>query len=228
MIKLEQVTRIPLCKYITEFKSCTLCYEHSNCCTDPFLCEEDHTVLVVSSDFEDWDKLETTVSSIRARGKFIRLIVEKDIPDSILWAISYDHRNVLQINVNIQNPLDQLTWTTNLAHASERCGLFFVFLIYPILPGVTQTYHVLSMMDTIRSIPYCLVMLKFALFNNDGKLSTDTYLNVNSKVVSKEFIQEIRPGVWNCTESFKKDFFHKIQIYARFQRMSVEVCGGLS
>ena len=222
---ITQIPRVPAYNQQSKFQTCELCYGRKNCCKCIYASGKTHKIKVVDKDFENWDKLEEDIIHIRAQGNIIRLITEKDIPDKILWAIAYDHRNLLQINADISTA--DLGWTANLAHASERCGIFFVFMVYPILPGHTQTYHVLTLIDAIRSIPHCVVMLRFAVFKNSGKLSSDTDLNVNGQVISKEYIYEIKSGIWRCTDMFKQKFFNKIKAYAEFQPMAVDVCGGV-
>ena len=224
---ITQITRIPYCKYQSKFQTCELCYGHKNCCKSYYTSGNDHTILIVNKTFEKFQELEESIKEIRLQGKLVRLIVEKNIPDSLLWAVSYDPRNLLQINVDMRNPLDQLIWTTNLAHASERCGIFFVYMVYPIIPNYIQTYHVLSVIDTIRSIPHCVVMLKFAVFKNTGRLSSKEYINVNRRILSKKYVCELKPGEWGCTEDFKQYFYHKIESYCKFQYLNVEVCGGI-
>ena len=226
-VPITQIVRVPSCSYVSRFQTCELCYGHKNCCKSHYASNTDHTILIVDKSFTDWKNLEDSISQIRTQGKLVRLIIEKAVPDSVIWAISYDHRNLLQLNVDIRCPLNQLEWSTNLAHMAERCGVFFVYMVYPIIPNYIQPYHVLSVIDTIRSIPHCVVMLKFALFKNNGKLASEDCINVNGHLVSKEYVYEVRPGKWDCTDVFKHNFFEKIQLYSRYQYLDVDICGGL-
>lgn len=183
-------------------------------------------VLYVDDDFQDWSNLEIDIWELRQQGQYIRLIVDKPIPYSILWAISYDANNFIQINVNMFKPFDK--WVPNLAHAAERCGLFFVLTLHPIVPEFVKAYQVIEILDTIRMMPHCLVMLKFAEFNNSGRLSNRKHLNLNGKVISKEHVYEYKKHQWKCTEWYVTNFMSIIQSYAISQQMNVQICGGLS
>lgn len=219
--------RAPLSSKLTHFQSCELCYGKENCCTNAYATGDDQVVLVAGTEFTDWDGLSQSIQDARNQGKYTRLIVDQPVPDDILWAASYDHRNVLQINVDIQQDMEQLIWTTNLAHAAERCGLFFVFMVYPILPGRIHPHHVLMIIDTIRSIPHCVVMLRFALFKDTGQLSSDEYLYVNGAAVPKECLSKVG-DYWSCTDEYKHSFMSKIFPYTRFRRIDTMICGGTS
>ena len=173
-MKQKEIIRTPICSKQTKFKSCELCYGHKNCCKQ---FDTKHKVIYVPSDYSDWNDLEIQIWNYRQQDCFIRLVIDGNIPLSILWAASYDHRNVLQMNIDLHNPPED--WIANLAHASERCGLFFVIMLHPIIPGVIKVQNVLQVIDSIRSIPHCLIMLRFAEYLNNNELSNNEYMNVN-------------------------------------------------
>lgn len=217
-----KVKRSPAYSHETKFKTCELCYGHRGCCN---YFDVKHHVMYVPVDYVDWNDLEIKIWEYRQQGHFIRLVIDRDIPSSILWAISYDHRNLLQVNIDLYQ--EYLSWIPNLAHAAERCGLYFVFVLHPIVPEFIKVSNVLHVIDSIRSIPHCSIMLKFAEFKNSGRLSTNTHININGKVIAKDAVKQYKPGVWGCTETFKHEFYRLVQEYAVPQHINVSVCGGV-
>ena len=221
MVENSSIERSPICIWESHFRTCAMCYGKRNCCKSlPF--PPKHKVFYVEPSFEDWNQLEMNIWNVRHSGKLVRLIVDKEIPSSILWAASYDSHNLIQINVDLRK--QYYPWVTNLAHAAERCGLYFIVMVYPIVPEFTKTKQVLEVIDSMRMIPYCQIMLKFADFKNSGRLATDTHLNVNGKAISKTLVCERRHNRWKCTDSYKQAFLDIIRNYADGQQMKVEIC----
>lgn len=195
------------------FNTCNLCYGKKSCCKDFGV---KHDVLYVNSNFDDWSNLEIKIWACRSKGHYVRLVVDKNIPSSILWASAYDQNNILQINIDLFSNLEP--WIPNLAYAADRCGLYFVLMVYPIIPGITKISSIIQRIDPIRAIPHCLIMLKFAEFLSKDSPST--------ALIKSKINHMLDNG--NCTPEYKLHVHDTIQRYAVPQNLIVEVCGGVS
>ena len=220
----KDIKRMPITRHLCQFRSCELCNSFNrprNCCYDLY----DYSVIYVPEGNINWNELEIQIWEQRQSGKPLRLIIDQNIPTSILWAASYSADNVLQINVNMTKPIDSMEWITILAHAAERCGLYFMLMVYPIIPKVVKVKDVLSVIDTVRALPYCKIKLRFAEFTNPKVPQSDTYVNVNGVAMSKTLMHRNKVGRWKCSLNYQREFLSLIQAYTDSHKLIVDICG---
>lgn len=215
-------------------KTCKLCTENCDCNGKPFVHISDsqkgsgsddiYKIIYLSAEIEhDWDEVESMIWQLDEQKALLRLITDVDIPQKILWAASYDAKNILQINVDMLHYGKVAHWVRKLVFNADKCGVYSVLFIHPIIPDVVKTYQVLELMHDMRNHKYVHFDLKFGEF--EGINEIDGYLNFNGKPVSNRYLVKNSQGLWQCTEEYLNLFLKKIQIYTEARNISVAICG---
>ena len=221
--------RVACCSQLVKCETCKLCSEYQDCQGNIYCSEQSeesdkiYRVIHVDESYSDWDELEAKIWDLDRQKVFLRLIIDREIPDRILWATSYSAKNVLQLNVNMIYLDDSLPWVQKLMFMSGNCGLYCVLFLYPIVPDLLKTYHVIDVIDNFRNTGYHHTTLKFSEFTECKEV--DGYLNFNGKPVSTKFLTKTDAGGWKCTDDYLKKFLDKVNLYAIPRKMSVSICG---
>lgn len=221
--------RKPLCYKRTKWEHCKLCSSYVDCSGKAYARIEDTAdldfmrTIYVSSVFSDWDTLESQIWKAQDDGVFVRLLTDVDLPKEIVWALSYSEKNILQINFNTANLNKNIVWTNSLVALADRCGLYCMICMCPIVPGIVKTYHIISVLDRLRGNGYFHVSLKFWEIHEE-LIECDGWLNFNGAPLSVAYLERT-PNGWKCTEKFKQDFMSIVQIFSTPRKISVTSCG---
>ena len=215
-------------------KTCKLCTENQDCNGKQFIHVPDlqegsgnsdvYKIIYLSADVEhDWDEIESMIWQLDEQKALLRLITDVNIPQKILWAASYNANNVFQVNVDMLYYLKNSSWRRQLVFNADKCGMYCVLFVHPIIPDVVRTYDVLDLIHDMRNHKYIHFDLKFGEF--DGIDEVDGYLNFNGKPVSSRYLTRNSQGFWQCTEEYLNLFLDKVQIYTGVRNISVAICG---
>lgn len=223
--------RIALCTQNVSYENCRLCTQISDCqgnehlrAIDEFYEKKEvYRVMYISAQDCDWDEIEARIWQLEKKGLLLRLIIDRDIPDRVLWAASYSAKNIFQVNINMIHLEKNLEWIQKLVAMAGNCGLYSVLFLYPIIPGLVKTYNVLEVIDNFRNAGYHHVTLKFGKIVNCEE--TDGYLNFGGIPVSTKYLIQTSPKVWECTKEYLDLFVEKVQIYTTPRKVSISVCG---
>lgn len=218
-----------------ECKTCKLCTENCDCNGKPFVHIPDsqegsgnsdvYKIIYLSSGVEhDWDEIEGMIWQLDEQKELLRLIIDVPIPQKVLWAASYNARNILQINVDMLHYGERAAnWIRQLVFNADKCGVYSVLFIHPIIPDVVRTYQVLDIIHELRNHKYVQFDLKFGEF--EGIEEVDGYLNFNGKPISSKYLIKNSQGFWQCTEEYLDLFLNKVQIYTVARNIPVVICG---
>lgn len=215
-------------------KTCKLCTENQDCNGKQFIHVPDlqegsgnndvYKIIYLSADVEhNWDEIESMIWQLDEQKALLRLITDVNIPQKILWAASYNANNVFQVNVDMLHYLKNSSWIRQLVFNADKCGMYCVLFVHPIIPDVVRTYDVLDLIHDMRNHKYIHFDLKFGEF--DGIDEVDGYLNFNGKPVSSRYLTRNSQGFWQCTEEYLNLFLDKVQIYTGARNISVAICG---
>lgn len=177
----------------------------------------------VSKKFNNWKHLENQLWKLGTQGVPLRLITEVNLPKEVVWAASYSSDNVVQINLNMMEYNNEIKWVDNLMSVLNRCGVYCVLCLNPIVPGVVKTYHVVELLARLRNHGKFHVNLKFCrvqgeLFKSSG------WINFNGNPIPEKWMVN-HQGVWECTPEFQHQFLEKVQLYSLPKKLSVSICG---
>lgn len=213
--------------------TCRLCTENNDCNGNPFVHFPDsqgsgksdvYKIIHLSDEVEhDWEEVEDLIWQLDAEKALMRLIIDVDIPQKILWAASYNAKNVIQINVNMLKYSADLGWVREIVFNANKCGAYVVLFIHPIIPDVVKTYDVLNLIHDMRNHSHVHFNLKFGEF--EGIEEIDGYLNFNGHPVSSEYLVKNSQGRWQCTEEYLQLFTERLKIYTDARKVSIAVCG---
>lgn len=223
--------RIALCTQNVSYENCRLCTQVSDCqgqeylwaCDEYYEKKDVYRVLYVSSLDCDWVAIEAQIWNLENKGLLLRLIIDRDIPDRVLWAASYSAKNIFQVNINMIDLEKNLSWIQRLVSLAGNCGLYSVLFLYPIIPGLVKSYDVLEVIDNFRNAGYHHITLKFGEITNCDEV--DGYLNFGGTPVSTRYLTQTSQGTWECTKEYLKLFTEKIQVYTIPRKVSISVCG---
>lgn len=223
--------RIALCTQNVSYENCRLCTETSDCQGNEHLraCEllynkkEVYRVLYISTKDYDWGEIESTIWRLEKEGLLLRLIIDRDIPDRVLWAASYSAKNIFQVNINMINLDVNINWIQRLIALAGNCGVYSVLFLYPIIPGIVKSYTVLDVIDNFKNVGCHHVTLKFGEIINCNE--SNGYLNFNGIPVPTQYLIQTPQGTWRCTPEYLKLFLEKVQIYTIPRKISVSICG---
>ena len=220
--------RKPLCCRKVKWEHCKLCSEYNDCSGKLYVDIEDNSSdfmrsVYVSSLFSDWENLENQIWGAHHNGAIVRLITDVDLPKEIVWALSYSEKNILQLNLNMAHLNRNIGWIDSLVSLANRCGLYCVICMHPIIPEVTRTFHVISVLDRLRGYGCFHVSLKFWEIH-ERLTESDGWLNFNGVPVDIKYLERTQDG-WKCNDSFKQNFYHMIKAFSVPHKLSVSLCG---
>lgn len=220
--------RKPCCSGV-QWAKCRLCSHSEDCAGNKFVSPENtesvglYRLIYIASDFDDWDNLEQSIWSLSNQGVLLRLITDKEMPKEIIWAASYSEKNVVQLNLNMMQFKHEITWIEKLMSIANKCGVYCVLCINPIVPGVTRTYHVIDILDRLQKKGYFHVNLKFCEIP-DSIISCDNWMNFNGYLLPARYMKHTQSG-WECSSEFKQKFMSKIQLFTVPLKISISACG---
>ena len=98
---------------------------------------------------------------LEENGKLARLIIKDNISTDLLYAISYNANNVLQILLDKDSYDSDLSWLFKTIHLAQRCGVYVV-IILDIEQGsiaLSKLLNVLNLLKFNRNINYLVRFL---------------------------------------------------------------------
>lgn len=220
--------RVACCSSQIKCENCKLCCEFTDCSGKRYVSQDSsetsefYRVIYVPKYYDDWESLEAQIWELSDKKVYLRLIIDRDIPKEILWAASYSEKNIFQININMIDFDNNIEWVQNLVALSGNCGLYMVLFLYPIVPDLVKTYHVIDILDMFRNVVHFHTTLKFSEISNINEV--DGYLNFNGSPVSTSYLIKTENG-WKCNPEYLKSFLDIVNLYAIPRKISVSICG---
>ncbi len=225
----QLVQRTPISSLLRNF-DCPLSYTETDCRGNCFLTMNEekgkyrHFHVNVGFTLEDFDRLETLIWICESDKKLVRLTTDIELPKELLWAVSFNAKNILQINVDMLQFKRNFDWIRRTAHLSNNCGLYNVYCIHSIVPTVVKTYDVLELMDALRNTGYHHFTLKFPQFEIQRK--PKDYFNFEGHLVPAKYVTKVRKDhIWSCTQEFIENFVAILNEYIIPRSVSMTVCG---
>lgn len=221
------VNRTPLCSPMS-WEKCCLCRSNKDCYGNKFSrvsskTQTDYVVMYVPKKFQDWKTLEDQLWQLGTQKVFLRLITDMKLPKEVVWAASYSEHNIIQINLNMLEYETEVRWVDSLMSLANRCGVYCILCLNPIVPGVVRTYQVIELLSRLRNHGRFHTNLKFCRISKD-MMRDSGWINFNGHVVSEGWLRNSQ-GVWECTSEFQKKFLEKVQLYSIPKKLSVSICG---
>lgn len=148
------------------------------------------------------------------------LVTSEPVPEEVLTVMSTNPFNIIQATLNCDTR-DSVK-SSNLREmffVARNCGIHTILRIEPIMPGVTKSYEVI---DLINSMKNCInhIMLKFVSINRlQDKLQ---YLSYKDWLMSGEYF-EYKDGVYSCTNEFISEFMGNLLV--AIGKKTIAICG---
>lgn len=212
-----------------EYSSCKLCKSYDDCSGYIYAEPEQslvlnapnihHRKIYIPKYFEDWDGLKMTLRALNLLHVNVRVITDIELPTDIIWALSYSTFNIVQVNVDMVDNKD-LGWIGNTFALTDKCGVYSILFLYPLIPTITKTYHVIELIDNFKNL--CNhVSLKFIdLPDLEVK---ENHLNFYGTAVPVKYLQKTKTG-YSCNEAYIKKFMEIIKSYTTPRKISISVC----
>ena len=219
--------RKPLCSEI-EWDKCKLCSQLEDCSGNSYVSVDDSPqlemakIIRVSSDFEDWKNLEQQIWQLGAQGEVLRLVTDTSLPKEIIWATSYSDKNIIQANINMLSTKTEIPWIDKLMSIANRCGVYCVLCLHPIVPGIVRTYHVIDIIDRIMRKGQFHITLKFCEIHGTI-IEHNGWLNFNGHPLSTRYMEKTNDG-WVCSDEYIQKFLKKLELFLVTKKLSVTVC----
>lgn len=209
--------RTPICPKV-EYNCCKLCNNCINCNGKQL------NVFYANTNEYDFNTLINDIWECEDTKKNVRLVIDVPIPKEVVWATSFSEKNILQINVNMldfKTP-NSYQWLGETMNIANRCGLFCILLLYPIVPTITRTYEVIRLIDMVRYFGKFHTYLKFLESNNI--IHYGNWLNFNNTpIAASNFVYE--EPYWKCSDDFKKKFLDIVMLYTKPYKLPISICG---
>ena len=173
--------------------------------------------------FTEWHSLEQSIWNCHGSHKVLRLITEVELPKNIIWATSYSEKNILQINLNLLRAKHNIDWIDQMMNLADRCGIYVVLHMHPVVPEVIKTCHVIQIIDRVSGKGCFHANINFLSFHKKVAESPE-YINFNGIPVKKEYLVETIDG-WTCSKEFKERFLSILKMYTVPKHISISACG---
>lgn len=219
------VRRRPCCTPVN-WSKCTLCKSSNDCSGNVYNQKNPVKLITVPVGFSDWEQLETQIWELQHKGYNLRLITDQNMPKEIMWAASFSEKNIVQMNLNLMNMKLELDWVSKLMSLSNRCGVYSVLCLNPIVPGVVRTYHVVDILDRLNGLSHFHTNLKFCEIPEEIPVYNGI-INFNGYLTSIRFMEKTSQG-WKCKSEFIQEFTEKVQLFSEPRKLSLQVCGNES
>lgn len=219
--------RTPCCSQL-ECVSCRLCNQTEDCDGNRFVdvfSDEPSSVirkLYIKDSLVDWDSVMAQITTESNSGSPMRLITDRKIPQRVLWKFSYSDKNVIQINLDMTKFPSNISWVEQIMITANKCGIYVVLCMYPIVPQVIKTYQVLEIIDRFKWCGHFTASIKFCEIP-DTAIVSGGWLNFNGVPVSIKYLVHSN-SVWKCTEEFKDLYMKYIYRFSIPRKIKVNVC----
>lgn len=140
--------------------SCKLCTSTIDCNNTDYK-DLEYEVIYINKDYTDWDELIKKIIAIKENNKFIRLILDKGVPKEVLWEISYSEKNLIQLNIDMNELKYFIIWARTILKTMLACGVYFSFFLYNIEPSNTQIHEIIELISRVNQVTNFHLNLKF-------------------------------------------------------------------
>lgn len=213
-----KITHNPFCR-IPAFKFCKKCKYYKEC----FPNTRKHKILRVRQ-HQNWDVLNSKMEYAKKCKKSIHLILNRPVPNEIIWNISYSPYSVIQINIKMSE--GNTDWISKLVHLAEKCGILVILVFHTIIPQLVKVYDVLKILDTVKNCSNYRVILNYSLFFVYGHFKRIKYLNIRHHKISSENLQFVWGKTWRCSDEFISEFQKLVEFYTTHNGIRLRVCKG--
>ena len=203
------------------FRTCEMCYANGLC--NKYIPEQLEVISICQKDV-NFDDLEKIIWGVKDNNKIVKLITDREVPDNIIHAMSFDGKNVLQCNCFVLSNNNK--WVCSLANKAQICGLSVVVFVFPIIPDIVKPSHVVLILDMLKSLRNVRVMLGFAI-STDEPVICENSVNVNGDAVYLHNIT-INNKFWECAENYKNEFVSIIHKFSEPRDLKVCSCSRLN
>ena len=179
-------------------------------CTCPFISTDDH---IFVSRGADWSGVLDRIESNRAAGKTTMLSSSCRVPRTVVWRLSYDASNVISPHVYPGNTRS-LSILSDLAVLSDKCGIYLMPVIGPVVPGTTIIYSILQAIDIVHRYANMCIMINFYTDIRGGQISGCDL----TKMVS-------RGDIITCSGEYTSKVMEPIRAYCSPRNIRVHECG---
>lgn len=227
---IRSVSREPVLPLVPYIPKCGLCTEVASCSGMVAQPEQASEVVFVPESYDDWDTLKQQISVLKDQNVPLRLVMERKVPKRILWMASYSDKNVFQVNVNLlqvsKDVEKSLAWAERVMILANRCGVYCVVMLHPVVPGVVSSYHAIAAIDRLKGHGLFQTVIRFCEIVGQCERKGE-YLDYNGVGIKASYMVKTTTG-WKCSNYFKSLFMNIVQQYAAPRKLNVSVCEGQS
>lgn len=194
--------------------------EFPPCCTNI-----NQMVIDVPKDCDNWRELEGTIWNAQSQSRTIRLVVHDKVPEDILFAASYSDKNVTQVNINMTQLSSYYSWLDKLMSLANRCGMWVVLYLHPIVPEIVTASQVVGLIDRFRIFGQYHINLQFCELPSSVEEAAPGFINFQGYALPTKYLVRTEDG-WKCSERFISQFLSDVKVYTSLCKISVHACGG--
>ena len=214
------------------YSPCILCQGNKDCSGYTYLPPEDclelkgsktrHRLIYIGKDYENWYELEKQLMVASILKTNIRLVLDREIPSTVLKAAAFSPFNIVQFNVNLLEFADYVRWVGNGLAICNNCGLYSIVYLNPVIPVVTPSYYIIETLSNLQNLS-SRVILGFAT-ELSSLAETDLGYHFDDKIIPKEYLEK-KENHFICSEVFKEKFLSIVNLYAAPHKISLAICG---
>ena len=206
----------------SNYKKCPLCFCMKDCYGKEY--NESHEYeCIYATENSDWKSIENNIWAAQERSSLLRLVVDSDVPNEVIWAYSYHAMNILQINVDMLRYKELLPSIQHIMSMADNCGGYILLHLYPIIPTVIKVDSVLEIIDNFRNSCHFHISLDFVEIFNCMEFDSG-YVAYNKIPIPSEYLNKLEDGIFVCCDDFKRAYINKIRLYTEQRKLSVGVC----
>ena len=213
MIRTPIVTRTPFCSQEIDYTQ-WIVSSLENCgavLTDSTLYD---TISAGNLQYED---LSERIRNVQGSQRYLRLVVDQPVPKEVLWKLSYSDKNILQLNIDINN--SNADWIRKSMAIANRCGMYVVLSMGGIMPVYTPLLRVLSLIDQCKGFGKFHVLLSF--FRMSSKRCTEAHsINYKGSIIPEEYLYIYNQEL-SCSSTYIDKFLKGVQIYTKPRNIAV-------
>ena len=151
----------------------------------------------------------------------IGLIIDHDVSRDVVWELSCNSKNFLQMNCCLVDT--DLQWVVNLVHLAEVCGIKCSVVMYPILPSIVTTAKVIRILDAIKNCENCTVALNFGILQLSSSECKEGQLRLKDKSLPLKNLNKTNRFLWKCRESYAEEFYQIVNFYTDSTKLNLIV-----
>lgn len=208
------IERCPIytCK---KFLGCGMCRALRKVCVD--------NLHVISTSHRNSFHTIDSIQRAKSKGEIICLETEKAISREVVWELSYSEHNILQVNLCLLEPFEEIGWAIELVHLTEICGIRCNLMLFPIIPTFVQVSDVLRIIDSVNNCNHCKIILKFGEFMKYEPTVSKKFLTTNKKAIPMEYLMKYNKNLYKCSNLYTEEFFQLVKFYTDNTKLQVVI-----